>query len=158
MGLRSVMLPVLLLVIATPVGGHLIAPSSFTAQAAGERVSGQAPRLGNMGFPLDTVQTEEEKEKVFDPVCGMEIDKNSASTYVSEYDGKTYYFCSKLCKATFEKEPREFACFCGKGGHPECKCAHCQKAVARCECELASGGHEGGEHHHHHEEGEHHHH
>lgn len=45
-------------------------------------------------------------EKVFDPVCGMEINKNTAVT--SEYKGTTYYFCSNTCKATFEKEPNKF--------------------------------------------------
>ena len=46
------------------------------------------------------------EEKVFDPVCGMEINKNTAVT--SEYKGTTYYFCSKTCKANFEKEPNKF--------------------------------------------------
>ncbi|MFQ5862280.1 MAG: YHS domain-containing protein [Candidatus Brocadiales bacterium] len=93
------------------------------------------------------------EEKVFDPVCGMEIDKASAAT--SEYEGSTYYFCSEMCKANFEKAPKKFACLCATGGHPGCKCAHCQKAVARCECALEAGGHEEGEHQH--EGGEHHH-
>jgi Cu2+-exporting ATPase len=46
------------------------------------------------------------EEKVFDPVCDMEINKNTAVT--SEYKGTTYYFCSKTCKANFEKEPDKF--------------------------------------------------
>ena len=35
-----------------------------------------------------------------DPVCGMSVDKGRAKT--AEYGGRTYYFCSDHCKATFE--------------------------------------------------------
>lgn len=39
-----------------------------------------------------------------DPVCGMDLDeKRAVATAV--YGGKTYYFCSDRCKATFEKTP-----------------------------------------------------
>lgn len=42
-----------------------------------------------------------------DPVCGMNVDeKKAASTAV--YEGKTYYFCSASCKATFEKSPAKY--------------------------------------------------
>ena len=49
-----------------------------------------------------------------DPVCGMEVDeKKPAAT--SEYQGKTYYFCSPGCKAQFDKDPETYL---GKaGGH-----------------------------------------
>jgi len=47
-----------------------------------------------------------------DPVCGMNVDEGkSAATAV--YKGKTYYFCSGACKATFEKAPDQYA---AKGG------------------------------------------
>jgi Cu+-exporting ATPase len=43
-----------------------------------------------------------------DPVCGMSMDeKKAAGTTVHE--GKTYYFCSAACKATFEKAPAKYA-------------------------------------------------
>jgi YHS domain-containing protein len=45
---------------------------------------------------------------VKDPVCGMEVDPKTA-TEKSDYQGKTYYFCSAGCKKAFEKEPRKFA-------------------------------------------------
>jgi len=46
-------------------------------------------------------------EKVKDPVCGMEIDKDQAvGTY--EYKGKTYYFCGPGCIREFEKEPEKY--------------------------------------------------
>ena len=43
-----------------------------------------------------------------DPVCGMQVDEASAFAKV-DYKGKTYYFCSPACKATFEKNPEKFA-------------------------------------------------
>jgi len=46
-------------------------------------------------------------EKVKDPVCGMEIDKEeAAATY--EYKGKIYYFCALGCKEEFEKDPERY--------------------------------------------------
>ncbi len=43
-----------------------------------------------------------------DPVCGMEVSEQSAGGK-SEYQGKTYYFCSPGCKAAFDKEPQRYA-------------------------------------------------
>jgi YHS domain-containing protein len=42
-----------------------------------------------------------------DPVCNMEVDEQSAK-YKSEYEGKTYYFCNKMCKGSFEKDPGKY--------------------------------------------------
>jgi len=39
-----------------------------------------------------------------DPVCGMQVDENTAQ-YKSDYKGKTYYFCAPGCKKSFEAEP-----------------------------------------------------
>ncbi len=44
---------------------------------------------------------------VKDPVCGMEIDPNSAAAKF-DVEGKTYYFCSMGCKKSFEKEPQKY--------------------------------------------------
>jgi len=44
---------------------------------------------------------------VKDPVCGMEIDADSAAAKM-DYEGKTYYFCSMGCKRSFEKEPQKY--------------------------------------------------
>jgi YHS domain-containing protein len=42
-----------------------------------------------------------------DPVCGMDVDpKTSAGK--SEYQGKTYYFCSLGCKQDFDKAPQRY--------------------------------------------------
>lgn len=43
-----------------------------------------------------------------DPVCGMTVDPNRA-TGSSAYGGKTYYFCSAGCKASFDRNPARFA-------------------------------------------------
>jgi YHS domain-containing protein len=45
---------------------------------------------------------------VKDPVCGMDVDPKKADLK-SEYQGKTYYFCSPGCKRDFDKEPGKYA-------------------------------------------------
>lgn len=48
-----------------------------------------------------------------DPVCGMDVNEESAAaTY--EYEGQTYYFCAPGCKAAFEKDPEKY--LSGRGG------------------------------------------
>jgi P-type Cu+ transporter len=42
-----------------------------------------------------------------DPVCGMEVDTTTAAE-TSEYQGKSYYFCSAGCKRQFERNPEQF--------------------------------------------------
>jgi Cu+-exporting ATPase len=42
-----------------------------------------------------------------DPVCKMEVDPQSAE-WTTEFNGKTYFFCSPGCKADFEKEPGRY--------------------------------------------------
>lgn len=44
---------------------------------------------------------------VHDPVCGMEI-KDISKAEKLDYNGKTYYFCSRLCKVQFEQEPEKY--------------------------------------------------
>jgi YHS domain-containing protein len=41
-----------------------------------------------------------------DLVCGMLVDP--ANALWLEYHGKTYYFCSHLCKQEFEDRPDEY--------------------------------------------------
>jgi P-type Cu+ transporter len=43
-----------------------------------------------------------------DPVCGMRIDSDDAVAE-SEYEGKTYYFCSEACHEAFEADPAAYA-------------------------------------------------
>ncbi len=42
-----------------------------------------------------------------DPVCGMEVDPKTAAG-TSNYQGKTYYFCSLEDKQAFDKEPQRY--------------------------------------------------
>ena len=42
-----------------------------------------------------------------DPICGMEVDPKKASAQ-SQHEGKTYYFCAKSCRETFEKDPKRY--------------------------------------------------
>ncbi len=42
--------------------------------------------------------------KAIDPVCGMTVKKKDAAA-TSEYQGKTYYFCSPGCKKDFDADP-----------------------------------------------------
>jgi len=44
---------------------------------------------------------------VKDPVCGMEIDPETAAGS-SEYEGVTYYFCAEACKTEFDAEPSKY--------------------------------------------------
>src|ERR1035437_3988916 len=43
---------------------------------------------------------------VKDPVCGMEVDASTDLKF--EYDGVTYYFCSRGCKLDFEEDPDKY--------------------------------------------------
>ena len=45
--------------------------------------------------------------KVTDPVCGMTVDPAKAAASV-EHQGRTYYFCSQHCVATFTAKPESY--------------------------------------------------
>jgi P-type Cu+ transporter len=63
------------------------------------------------GLPGEEGKREEGPEmmgKAVDPVCGMTIKKKGAAA-TSEYHGKTIYFCNKVCKEEFDKDPEKFA-------------------------------------------------
>ncbi|MCR4373689.1 MAG: YHS domain-containing protein [Acidobacteria bacterium] len=45
---------------------------------------------------------------VKDPVCGMQVNEATAAA-TAVHKGRTYYFCSPACKATFEKKPEQYA-------------------------------------------------
>ena len=42
-----------------------------------------------------------------DPVCGMMVEEGPGAI-THEYNGTTYYFCSKGCLRAFEKEPEKY--------------------------------------------------
>jgi YHS domain-containing protein len=43
-----------------------------------------------------------------DPVCGMQVDEKKAAGQ-SVYQGKTFYFCSGMCKTKFDQNPSQYA-------------------------------------------------
>jgi Cu+-exporting ATPase len=50
---------------------------------------------------------ETDNTTVIDPVCHMTVNPQAAAGSF-EYEGQTYYFCSKLCLAKFSANPKEF--------------------------------------------------
>jgi Cu+-exporting ATPase len=42
-----------------------------------------------------------------DVVCGMQVDPAKAAG-TSQHKGKTYYFCSKVCKTKFDANPAQY--------------------------------------------------
>jgi P-type Cu+ transporter len=43
-----------------------------------------------------------------DVVCGMQVDEKSAP-HKSQYQGKTFAFCSAECKTKFDQQPQSYA-------------------------------------------------
>lgn len=44
---------------------------------------------------------------VQDPVCGMKFAKRQSAAE-TDYDGRTYYFCTEHCKEVFQQDPDRF--------------------------------------------------
>jgi len=44
---------------------------------------------------------------VKDPVCGMDIETDSAAGR-TEHKGQTYYFCGSKCKESFDLNPEQY--------------------------------------------------
>jgi uncharacterized membrane protein YraQ (UPF0718 family)/YHS domain-containing protein len=66
-------------------------------------------RTGGIGM-LRAMEASPESRSglAIDPVCGMTVDPATAGIK-SQYEGKTYYFCSAGCKAAFDKDPGKYA-------------------------------------------------
>lgn len=60
--------------------------------------------INNLGMK----NTQKATEKVFDLVCGMELDPEHAKLH-EEYKGEVYYFCSTTCKNHFVGDPEKYA-------------------------------------------------
>lgn len=56
----------------------------------------------------DARYTAQEDAMEKDVICGMQVDPAKAAG-TSQYNGKTYYFCSKGCKAKFDAHPAQYA-------------------------------------------------
>jgi len=76
----------------------------ITLAAAGATPSATAPRV-----EVREEKTQEGKimATVKDPVCGMDIDPNTAAA-TEDYQGKTYHFCSAVCHDKFKAEPEKY--------------------------------------------------
>jgi Cu+-exporting ATPase len=57
-------------------------------------------------------------ETVIDPVCGMEISRQSAAVS-STREGKTYYFSAPSCRDEFDRSPERYMADKGKRGPGE---------------------------------------
>lgn len=55
---------------------------------------------------LEDGQFKEMATMATDPVCGMAVDR--AKAVAGEWDGRTFYFCSRGCKAEFMVDPTTF--------------------------------------------------
>ena len=64
----------------------------FTLLMAGVSLADKAPKTAD----------------VKDPVCSMAVDPKTAADKAT-YKGKTYYFCSREDKETFNKSPQKYA-------------------------------------------------
>ena len=101
--------PEMLSRVKAPAGLNIGASSSeeiavsILAEIVQKRKS-KAPAAGNEHVPVDKSTL----AKAHDPVCGMAVD-TSAANYVSEYRGKTFYFCCGGCKQAFDREPEVYA-------------------------------------------------
>jgi P-type Cu+ transporter len=42
-----------------------------------------------------------------DPVCGMEVDPQTAR-HVTVHEGKAFYFCAPGCRKAFEADPQRY--------------------------------------------------
>jgi Cu+-exporting ATPase len=58
---------------------------------------------------LSSVRLQPDRETIMekDVVCGMQVDPAKAAA-TSEYKGKTYYFCAKVCKTKFDANPTQY--------------------------------------------------
>ena len=61
------------------------------------------------GKPSMTLIAQTE-QRAKDPICGMFVDPSAAAKAgrVSEYGGKTYYFCADECKQQFDQDPKRY--------------------------------------------------
>lgn len=59
------------------------------------------------GHGQEATMDDTAKDAMKDPVCGMQVEKN-ASTLTSEYNGRSFYFCSEHCMKQFDLEPGKY--------------------------------------------------
>lgn len=50
-----------------------------------------------------------------DYVCSTHTEENTP--FVTEYEGKKYYFCSETCKKSFDRDPQKYDDLAKKFSH-----------------------------------------
>ncbi|HET9907282.1 MAG TPA: XdhC family protein [Anaerolineales bacterium] len=65
--------------------------------------STRPPSVSSLELPIAPSPATE----AIDPVCGMTVEIATAH-FISEYNGRTYYFCAAGCKRSFDKEPGKY--------------------------------------------------
>lgn len=65
-------------------------------------------QLRAAGSPEPDVRERSVRHEEIDPVCGMAVDVSRAR-HRTVVDGRTRYFCSAGCQATFERDPARYA-------------------------------------------------
>jgi len=45
---------------------------------------------------------------VVDPVCKKEVDEKSAEGGKARFWGQVFYFCTKKCRASFQRDPQKY--------------------------------------------------
>jgi voltage-gated potassium channel len=53
------------------------------------------------------VMVSKARKVILDPVCGEEVDPETAQ-FIQEYEGEKFYFCSQECMDTFKRSPRRY--------------------------------------------------
>jgi len=72
-----------------------------TARSNPYNKEGKTKKLASSEKELKMAQT------YTDPVCGMEVTSYTAAAQ-SNYKGTTYYFCSRVDKEEFDKNPEKY--------------------------------------------------
>ena len=83
-------------------------------KAAGEIAAGVPSEHAQHGRHGHEATDVDERHESIDPVCGMTVDVATARN-VAAHEGRTYYFCSAGCLATFEADPATYAATASDG-------------------------------------------
>jgi len=81
-------------------------PYAVFVNAAGQVVRTEA-NVTEANVAEGVMALAQSTEKLVDPVCGMTVTKEGAAGSAT-YQGKTYYFCNKVCKDNFVKDPQKY--------------------------------------------------
>ncbi len=88
-------------------GLHFFSGLFLALQQGGFSV-GYEQRQFNASVALASAHSKvrEEMRMATDPICGMPVDPKTAAGK-HEYNGQSYYFCSRHCLAKFKEDPEK---------------------------------------------------